>query len=73
MASYDRAEIVTKTVRYTIPAPPPLGAHPDEIVKALTAAHNECEAADKGTVSDLRFVPHDDSIAIEFDIECKDE
>jgi hypothetical protein len=69
MATYSRAEIVTRTVRYTIPAAPPYGAHPDEITKALTAAHHE--ATEKGGLT-LRFVPRDDEIAIEFDIEQKD-
>jgi hypothetical protein len=70
MATYDRSKIVVRTVRYTIPAAHPYGAHPDEITKALTAAHTEFEAA--ATIGPLRFVPRDDEIAIEFDIESTD-
>jgi hypothetical protein len=69
MATYDRSEIITKTVRYSVPATLPYGAHPDEIAKAATAASNEAKEAGGLT---LRFVPRDDEIAIEFDIECTD-
>lgn len=68
MATYSREEVTITTVRYTVPAMRPYGAHPDEITKAATAAATE--SRDKGGTL-LRFVPSDESINIEFDIEAK--
>lgn len=68
MATYSREEVTITTVRYTVPAARPYGAHPDEITKAATAAATE--SRDKGGTL-LRFVPSDESINIEFDIEAK--
>jgi hypothetical protein len=68
MATYSREEVTITTVRYVVPATRPYGAHPDEITKAATAAATETR--EKGGTT-LRFVPSDESINIEFDIEAK--
>jgi hypothetical protein len=70
VATYSREEVTITTVRYTVPASRPYGAHPDEITKAATAAATE--SREKGGTL-LRFVPNDDTINIEFDIEKKAE
>lgn len=70
MSTWGRSEHTVTTIRYTVPAPHPLGAAWAEVANALDAAKSECRRQNGGDpLSDdaIRVTAEDDQIVISFE------
>lgn len=70
MPTWGRSEQTVTTVRYTVPAPHPVGAPWAEVSNAMDAAKSECRRQNGGDpLSDdaLRVTAEDDQIVISFE------
>jgi hypothetical protein len=72
MATWERRDLTRHVTQFIVPAVPPYGAVQAEITTAIQAAAQNAKDARElnkdATISDLRFLPGDNEIIIEFEI-----